>query len=122
MYEKFTDRARRAMHFAKELAYAVKNNDYIKPSHVLLGIIEEGNGLGVSVLRESPLFSHLKALAKADAGVPCFEKTLSVPPQPFSSYEACPFEVVGRGDKARRQLCRDRTFGTRSVEDSGFRN
>ncbi len=49
MYERFTDRARKVMQLANQEAQRF-NHEYIGTEHILLGLIEEGNGVGVNVL------------------------------------------------------------------------
>lgn len=49
MFERFTDRARKAMGFAKDEAERL-NHDYIGTEHVLLGLIREGTGIAANVL------------------------------------------------------------------------
>ncbi|MGR6320763.1 Clp protease N-terminal domain-containing protein [Micromonospora soli] len=50
MFERFTDRARRVMLLAQEEARSHRH-DYIDTEHLLLGLIREGAGVGVTVLR-----------------------------------------------------------------------
>jgi ATP-dependent Clp protease ATP-binding subunit ClpA len=50
MYEKFTDRARRVMQLANQEAQRF-NHEYIGTEHILLGLLEEGNGVAANVLR-----------------------------------------------------------------------
>src|SRR3954454_17627788 len=49
MFERFTDRARRVIVLAQEEA-RVLNHNYIGTEHVLLGVIQEGDGVGAKVL------------------------------------------------------------------------
>jgi ATP-dependent Clp protease ATP-binding subunit ClpA len=49
MFERFTDRARRAMVLAQEEARML-NHDYIGTEHLLLGLIHEGEGVAAKVL------------------------------------------------------------------------
>lgn len=49
MYDKFTDRARKVIAFAKEEAQRI-GNDYLGTEHVLLGIIKDGGGIAAAVL------------------------------------------------------------------------
>jgi hypothetical protein len=49
MFERFTDRARRAVVLAQEEARMLDHN-FIGTEHVLLGIIHEGEGLGAKIL------------------------------------------------------------------------
>ena len=58
MFERFTDRARRAIVLAQEEAKALQHN-YIGTEHILLGLISEGQGVG--------------ALALSNLGVPLKE-------------------------------------------------
>jgi ATP-dependent Clp protease ATP-binding subunit ClpC len=49
MFDRFTDRARKAMSLAKEEAEKM-NHDYIGTEHILLGLIREGTGVAAHVL------------------------------------------------------------------------
>jgi ATP-dependent Clp protease ATP-binding subunit ClpC len=49
MFERFTDRARRAVVDAQEEARRL-DHSYLGPEHLLLGLIREGNGLAVKAL------------------------------------------------------------------------
>lgn len=49
MFDRFTDRARKAMTFAREEAVRL-NHDYISTEHILLGLILEGSGVAANVL------------------------------------------------------------------------
>lgn len=50
MYEKFTDRARKVMHYANQEARRF-NHEYIGTEHILLGLVKEGSGCGAVVLK-----------------------------------------------------------------------
>jgi ATP-dependent Clp protease ATP-binding subunit ClpC len=50
MYERFTERARNVLRLAKQEAQRFEHN-YIGTEHILLGLIKEGTGVAVSVLR-----------------------------------------------------------------------
>jgi len=50
MYERFTDRARRVMHLAKQEAQRF-NHEYIGTEHILLGLVKENSGVAANVLR-----------------------------------------------------------------------
>ena len=50
MFERFSDRARRAVDLAQEEARML-NHDYIGTEHILLGLIHEGEGLAAQVLQ-----------------------------------------------------------------------
>jgi hypothetical protein len=49
MFDRFTDRARRVVVLASEAAHQ-RGHDYIGPEHILLGLIDEGEGLAVKAL------------------------------------------------------------------------
>ena len=49
-YDRFTDRARKVMAYARQEAQRF-NHDYIGTEHVLLGLIKEGSGVAANVLR-----------------------------------------------------------------------
>jgi len=51
-YERFTDRARKVMLFANQEALRC-NHEYIGTEHILLGLLKEGSGVAVRVLRNS---------------------------------------------------------------------
>lgn len=48
-FDKFTERARKALHLAQEEAQRLKH-DYIGTEHLLLGLIREGDGIAAKVL------------------------------------------------------------------------
>jgi ATP-dependent Clp protease ATP-binding subunit ClpC len=50
VFERFTDRARRVLTLAQEEACAL-NYSFIGTEHILLGLMEEGDGLGARALR-----------------------------------------------------------------------
>jgi ATP-dependent Clp protease ATP-binding subunit ClpC len=49
MYDRFTDRARKVMAFARQEAERF-NHDYIGTEHILLGLFKEGSGVAANVL------------------------------------------------------------------------
>ena len=49
MFERFTDRARRVVVLAQEEARAL-NHNYIGTEHILLGLIQEGEGVAAKAL------------------------------------------------------------------------
>ncbi len=50
LYDRFTDRARKVMAYARQEAQRF-NHDYIGTEHILLGLIKEGSGVAANVLR-----------------------------------------------------------------------
>jgi len=50
MFERFTERARKILALAQDEAKRL-NHDYLGPEHILLGLIREGEGVAVEVLR-----------------------------------------------------------------------
>jgi ATP-dependent Clp protease ATP-binding subunit ClpA len=50
MYERFTDTARKAMQFANKVAQRY-HHEYIGTEHILLGIVEEGTGVAITVMK-----------------------------------------------------------------------
>ena len=50
MFDRFTDRARKVMSYAREEAQRF-NHDYIGTEHILLGLLKEGSGVAANVLR-----------------------------------------------------------------------
>ncbi len=51
MFDRFTERARKVMHLARQEALQL-NHEYIGTEHVLLGIVKEGTGVAASVLEK----------------------------------------------------------------------
>src|SRR6476646_11870961 len=49
MFDRFSDRARKVMSFARQEAERF-NHDYIGTEHVLLGLVKEGSGVAANVL------------------------------------------------------------------------
>jgi prophage maintenance system killer protein len=49
MFQRFTDRARRAVHLAQEEARLLRHN-YIGTEHLLLGLLDEGEGIAAQAL------------------------------------------------------------------------
>ena len=60
MFERFTERARRAVVLAQDEARML-NHDWIGTEHLLLGLIGEGDGVAARAL-ESLDFSHARGL------------------------------------------------------------
>ena len=61
MYDRFAERARKAIAFAREEAIRL-DHDYIGTEHILLGMIREGNGVAVAVLENMSVdLNKLKA-------------------------------------------------------------
>jgi ATP-dependent Clp protease ATP-binding subunit ClpC len=54
MFEKFTERGRKVIIFAKEEAEK-RQNDYLGTEHLLLAILREEDGLPVAILRKMGL-------------------------------------------------------------------
>src|SRR5574339_536328 len=50
MFDRFTDRAKKVMSFARQEAMKF-NHEYIGTEHILLGLIQEGSGVAANVLR-----------------------------------------------------------------------
>ncbi len=50
MFDRFTDRARKVMNYARQEAQKL-NHDYIGTEHILLGLIQEGSGVAVTALK-----------------------------------------------------------------------
>jgi ATP-dependent Clp protease ATP-binding subunit ClpC len=51
MFDRFTDRAKKVMSFARQEAQRL-NHEYIGPEHLLLGLLDEGRSVAVNVLRD----------------------------------------------------------------------
>jgi prophage maintenance system killer protein len=68
MFEKFSERARRVMVLAQEEARAL-NHNYIGTEHVLLGLIQEGDGVGARALANVGISaSAVRAVVKETIG------------------------------------------------------
>jgi ATP-dependent Clp protease ATP-binding subunit ClpC len=50
MFERFTDRARKMMALVSRQAQRL-NHEFIGTEHMLMGLVEEGSGVGANVLR-----------------------------------------------------------------------
>lgn len=68
MFERYTDRARRAVVLAQEEARA-RGHNYIGPEHLILGLLHEGEGVAAQVLQSLGLSldKHGNELASAQA-------------------------------------------------------
>lgn len=62
MYERFTDRARKAMQLANQQAQFF-NHEYVGVEHVLLGILKEGTGVACNILKNLDI--DLRRIVKA---------------------------------------------------------
>jgi ATP-dependent Clp protease ATP-binding subunit ClpC len=51
MFDRFTDRAKKVMSLARQEAQKF-NHEYIGTEHVLLGLVQEGNGVAANVLEK----------------------------------------------------------------------
>lgn len=54
MFERFTDRAKKVMALANQWSQRF-NHEFVGTEHILLGLVKEGSGIGVSVLRSKGL-------------------------------------------------------------------
>jgi ATP-dependent Clp protease ATP-binding subunit ClpC len=54
MHDRFTDRVRRVIYFARDEASRLQH-DYIGTEHLLLGIVREGEGIAAKVLSKLDL-------------------------------------------------------------------
>ncbi len=50
MFDRFTDRAKKVMSFARQEAQKF-NHEYIGTEHILLGLVQEGSGVAANVLK-----------------------------------------------------------------------
>ena len=51
MFDRFTDRAKKVMSLARQEAQKF-NHEYIGTEHILLGLVQEGNGVAANVLQK----------------------------------------------------------------------
>jgi hypothetical protein len=71
MYERFTDHARKAMQLANQAAQRM-NHEYIGTEHVLLGLMDQGEGVGLRALTNlgvnvAELRAEVEAIVQAGA-------------------------------------------------------
>ena len=50
MFDRFTDRAKKVMSFARQEAQKF-NHEYIGTEHILLGLVQEGSGVAANALK-----------------------------------------------------------------------
>ncbi len=73
MFERFTERARKVIIFAREEAIRL-GHSYVGPEHLLLGLIREGDGLAVAILKKMGLnMPLLKAEVEKECAIGCKE-------------------------------------------------
>ena len=88
MFERFTDRARRVVVLAQEEARLL-NHNYIGTEHILLGLLNEGEGIAAqalesldidlaSVREEVVKISSLKALAYSEPAMTSSNRSASL--------------------------------------------
>lgn len=66
MFERFTDRARKVLALANQNAQRYNHED-LRPVHILLGICQEGAGVGATVLKENGIdLAKLRRRVEAD--------------------------------------------------------
>jgi len=68
LFERFTDRARKAMQFANQEAQRL-NHEYVGTEHLLLGLVREGSGIAANVLKNLDV-DLCKIRAEAEKIVP----------------------------------------------------
>jgi ATP-dependent Clp protease ATP-binding subunit ClpC len=79
MFERFTDRARRAVVLAQEEARALRHN-YIGTEHLLLGLVAEGEGLAAQALALSGVtLDAARAAVHEIIGVGTLQPTAHIP-------------------------------------------
>jgi len=82
MFERFTERARRVIILARGEAEKYQH-EYLGTEHLLLGIVREGGGVGISVLQAME-FSLKQLEAEVVARMPPTENVLTLGEIPFS--------------------------------------
>ena len=87
MFDRFTDRARKAMGLARQESQRF-NHDYIGTEHILLGLVQEGSGVAASVLKNLDI-----DLKKVRLEV---EKLVIQPGQTFELHVPLPAELGRR--------------------------
>ena len=88
MYERFTDRARVVMKAANQEAIRL-NHAYIGTEHILLGLLKEGSGVGVQVLKNLTLdpqriITKIECLLVAGVGNKDFSREILSTPAPLA--------------------------------------
>ena len=84
MFEHFTDRNRKVMALANQQAQR-HNHDYVAPEHILLGLLQEGSGVGVHVLKSmdfdpQKIAQRTEALLTTGPDIPTLGKIPQTPP------------------------------------------
>jgi len=74
MFERFTDRARKAMGYARKEAERL-NHEYIGTEHILLGLVKEGSGVAANVLDRlgvdlEKIRTEIESMVKRGSGSP----------------------------------------------------
>ena len=82
MFDRFTDRAKKVMNLARQEAQRF-NHEYLGTEHLLLGIVREGTGTAISVLKNLE-FSQKQLEAELVARMPPTENVLTLGEIPFS--------------------------------------
>ena len=83
MFERFTERARKVIIFAREEAIRL-GHSYVGPEHLLLGLIREGDGLAVAILKKMGLSMPLLK-AEVEKGLVAGSKEIPAGEIPFST-------------------------------------
>jgi ATP-dependent Clp protease ATP-binding subunit ClpC len=83
MFERFTDRARKAMALANQEAQRL-HHEYIGTEHILLGLLKEGYGVAANVLKNlnvdfARARQEVEKLARPDAGAASIGKLPQTP-------------------------------------------
>lgn len=99
MFEQFTERARKVMVLSRQDAQA-KNSEFIGTEHILVGIIQEGNGVANKMLKwlnipAESVLAEVDRLLKEHKLVPADKPVQSIGQLPFSPRAKRVIELAG---------------------------
>src|SRR6185503_18844582 len=83
MFERFTERARKAMSLSRQEAQRL-NSEFIGTEHILLGIIQEGGGVAAKVLKNFKVDLRQVRLEIERLIIPSTSPTVTLGQMPFS--------------------------------------
>lgn len=95
MFEHYTERARKVMSLARQEAQRM-NSEFIGTEHILLGVMEEGGGVGVAVLKNLAVDDKAVRAAIHRIITPSTSPTVSLGQLPFSPRAKTALELAAR--------------------------
>ena len=113
MFDRFTDRAKKVMSFARQEAMKF-NHEYIGTEHILLGLVQEGSGVAANVLKNMTVDLE-KIRHEVEKIVKTGPSMVTMGQLPFTPRAKKVLGAVARGSEpAEPQLHRHRTPPARS--------